>query len=339
MANIGKERTQRVSRPYAAGVSALAPPYSARRLVLQLANAAVHHPTRITHRVTSRNLHTWQQFRGRTMHCNLCGNEGPIYFEWPDLGRHETHHIGVLRETLRCTHCHSRMRDRAIAAGLLSLLGDRYGVTATSIADLVGRLPDGMRILDTDADSRMSRLLASTPGFSRSLFLPGERNGEFVRDGIINADLQDMPFADHYFDVIITSDVMEHVRYVDRAHREIARCLRPHGTYLFTVPYDPTLARTWKLIDPDTEVLLVFPPHMHGDQVRGQIASYRVFGRDFLNELRSCGLPGGFTPITDPAAGVFDGDLFTCHPAPVMPTPRHPDADVTRANELLPTAT
>jgi SAM-dependent methyltransferase len=93
-------------------------------------------------------------------------------------------------------------------------------------------------------------------------------------------DLEHIPFPDRSFDIVITTEVMEHVRHVDTAHREIARCLDEDGTYLFTVPYDASLARTWQLIDPVTDEPLVRPMHMHGDPgLREEgIKSYRVFG-------------------------------------------------------------
>jgi hypothetical protein len=109
---------------------------------------------------------------------------------------------------------------------------------------------------------------------------------------------------------------MEHVRYVDRAHREIARCLDPQGTYVFTVPYDPALAETWDLIDPVTDEPLAHPMHMHGDPgMRDEgIKSYRVFGRDLVDDLREWGLDARWSPVDDPAIGVFDADLWLAAP-------------------------
>ncbi len=125
--------------------------------------------------------------------------------------------------------------------------------------------------------------------------------------------LEDLPFADETFDIILTTEVMEHVRHVDAAHREIARCLTKSGSYLFTVPYDGDMAETWVLIDPVTDEQLVFPPHVHGDPgMRSQgIKSYRVFGRDILDELHEAGLDGTFHTVERPDVGIFGGDLFT----------------------------
>ena len=57
------------------------------------------------------------------------------------------------------------------------------------------------------------------------------------RSNTSNQNLEQLTFSDNSFDIVITSDVMEHVRLDDRAHQEIRRVLKPGGVYLFTVPH------------------------------------------------------------------------------------------------------
>ena len=49
-------------------------------------------------------------------------------------------------------------------------------------------------------------------------------------------DICAMPFADDSFDLVLATDVIEHVEEDDGALREIARVLRPGGALLLTVP-------------------------------------------------------------------------------------------------------
>jgi SAM-dependent methyltransferase len=51
-----------------------------------------------------------------------------------------------------------------------------------------------------------------------------------------HGDICAMPFADDSFDLVLATDVIEHVEEDDGALREIARVLRPGGTLLLTVP-------------------------------------------------------------------------------------------------------
>jgi len=291
-------------------VSRLAPKASVRRTLAKTAVQVARDPKTLRHRVNAHNLRELARYRRVEARCNICGHTGPLLYELPDLARFAEHHIQPLRETLRCRSCESKMRDRALAAGLLGVVADRYDVRASTIEELATRLPDGVRILETDANSRLAKRL---PTAVRSLYYPDREPGEVVRDdGAVNVDLEAMPFEDASFDVIITTEVMEHVRHVDVAHREIARCLDPQGTYVFTVPYDPALAETWDLIDAETDEPIVLPMHMHGDPgMRDEgIKSYRVFGRGLVDDLCGWGLDARFAPVDDPAIGTFDADLW-----------------------------
>jgi len=293
-------------------IGRVAPPFSTRRLALQLLAQGVRDPRTLRPRVNAHNLREWHRYRRTEARCNLCGHVGTLRYDLPDLETFARHHIRPLRETLRCRGCHAKMRDRVLAAGLLDALAAR-GVHAETIDELAGRIPADLRILDTDAHSRIARRLRDHPGLTRSLYLPGKVNGEMLDDErMLNVDLEQMPFDDGTFDVVITSEVMEHVRHVDTAHREIARCLTADGIYLFTVPYDAGLASTWVLIDPETDEELVSPPHIHGDPMirEAGIKAYRVFGRDIVDDLAGAGLRAAFSPVDRPETGIFEGDLF-----------------------------
>jgi ubiquinone/menaquinone biosynthesis C-methylase UbiE len=52
------------------------------------------------------------------------------------------------------------------------------------------------------------------------------------------ADLTDLPFADSSYDLIICSDVLEHIKEDELAFYHLGRVLKKGGTLLITVPYD-----------------------------------------------------------------------------------------------------
>ena len=294
------------------GPADLAPLGTDRRLALQLVKTTAQEPRSTFHRLSGPNIASWYRFRRTHATCNICGRRGSLLYEMPDVTILGSMHIGTLRETLRCRGCCGKMRDRVMAGALLDAVEKASGVRAATIDELALVLPDDLRILDTDANGRIARRLAHRPGVFTSLYRPELPVGELLGDGVVNVDLEQIPFEDDRFDVILTTEVMEHVRFVDRAHREIARTLAPGGRYVFTVPYDESLERTWRLIDPETDEFLVHPPHMHGDLgMRDEgIKSYRVFGRDIVEELGTFGLDTTFRWVDDEASGIFHGDLF-----------------------------
>lgn len=59
--------------------------------------------------------------------------------------------------------------------------------------------------------------------------------------GRVTAEMTRMPFADGSFDVVVASEVVEHIPDIGLALSEAARVLRPRGRLVITVPYRETL--------------------------------------------------------------------------------------------------
>ena len=254
----------------------LAPYNSDRRMILRVLRETAQSPGTLVQRLNPTNFSHWFKYRKHLFDCPVCGHaERPLY-DFPNLALRRAHRIGVLRETLQCRNCFASLRERSLALALLKYLNGRWSLDLTSIADLAARGLDGLRILDTDNFSGISRLLRDCQGFMRCSYRPDHPWGHEFEPGYFNVDLQNISFADESFDVILTSDVMEHVRDCDTAHAEIFRALRPGGAYVFNVPFEEASAEGIRLVDTQTEkdVFLV-PPQLHGDPLTGGILAYR----------------------------------------------------------------
>lgn len=55
------------------------------------------------------------------------------------------------------------------------------------------------------------------------------------------ADLENLPYKDSFFDVIISTDVLEHVFDYHKCIHEILRVLKPDGVFIMRVPYNENL--------------------------------------------------------------------------------------------------
>jgi SAM-dependent methyltransferase len=53
---------------------------------------------------------------------------------------------------------------------------------------------------------------------------------------ILASDITDLPFFDNFFDMVICSEVLEHIADQDKAVKEITRVLRPGGDLVVSVP-------------------------------------------------------------------------------------------------------
>jgi GT2 family glycosyltransferase/glycosyltransferase involved in cell wall biosynthesis/SAM-dependent methyltransferase len=232
--------------------------------------------------------------------CNVCGQS--THFK--TLGSDN------LRESLLCDVCGASCRNRSLAWGLLSLVGNG---TVRSIAEL-SSMKSGPRILDTDCFGPMFALLSKAEFYTSSMYAPDRPFGKLIKPKILNMDLQAMTSPDDSYDVVLTSDVMEHVRRDHAAHREIHRCLKAGGYYVFTVPYVPGWASTQIRVDGsgDEDVCLMEKQY-HGDPLSGDgILVYRIYGQDLLRDLKQIGFTVEFMDRPEPQLGILTKDLFVC---------------------------
>lgn len=103
------------------------------------------------------------------------------------------------------------------------------------------------------------------------------------------ADARDLPFADDSFDVVIASEVMEHIAEDEVALREIARVLKPTGRVAITVPRRGPERVCWALSDdyhaaPGGHVRIY---HREELAARMERAGLRVEGHHYAHALHS----------------------------------------------------
>jgi SAM-dependent methyltransferase len=104
--------------------------------------------------------------------------------------------------------------------------------------------PGRLRILDygcgTGGNSLSYEAFGSVCGVEpdlRAVQLAARRGGAVL----CRASGTDLPFRPASFDVVVASDVLEHIDDDARAVGEIARVLRPGGAFIFSVPAHPWL--------------------------------------------------------------------------------------------------
>jgi SAM-dependent methyltransferase len=131
------------------------------------------------------------------------------------------------RESLFCEHCGCSLRVRRIAEVLVRL----YGRGGTTLSELVHEDAFGaLRIGEINAIGRMHPFLVTVSGLVHVEY-PEE-------------DIQALSWEDRSFDLVLTSETIEHVPDPRRALEETYRVLRPGGRHVFTVPVDSSLLRS-----------------------------------------------------------------------------------------------
>ena len=97
----------------------------------------------------------------------------------------------------------------------------------------------------------------------------------------LHMDITDILFKDETFNVIICSNILEHVPDDAKAMQELYRVLKPTGWMMAQVPIDGSLETTFEdpTVTTPTERARLF----------GQDDHVRQYGRDFVNRLESAG--------------------------------------------------
>jgi SAM-dependent methyltransferase len=210
-----------------------------------------------------------------------------------------------LRETGRCSHCGATNRNRQVAAAACQALADRASKGLRSLVDL--RALSGVVVYNTEAQGALHDVLHTMPGYLASEYLgPDHAPGEVVGH-TRHEDLQGLSFADDSIDLVLSSDVFEHVPDPYRGHTEIWRVLRPGGHHVFTVPFhqhshlDDVRAR----ITDDGELELLAEPINHDDPVRPEgVLVFTIFGLEMLVKLAELGFDTQMYRLWNPVQGI-----------------------------------
>ena len=170
-----------------------------------------------------------------------------------------------------CPHCGSLERHRVLALVL-------EGLTPTLAAARI--------VLDVAPVPVLSRLLARDTG---GLYLPIDIDpAADSRRVMMQADLTRIPLPDDSVDVIMCTQVLEHVPDDLAAMREIRRVLSPNGIAFVNIPFRPGTVTDEDPSAPVEERIRRF----------GQADHVRFYGDDFDDRLRAAGL--GFVHTTGP---------------------------------------
>jgi SAM-dependent methyltransferase len=194
----------------------------------------------------------------------------------------------AVRESHVCGICGANYRMRVQARTLLRLLGMHR---TRALFEKLSTQPE-FSIYETATHNvfRNADMLA-LKNYVSSEYFNQAKPGEFV-NGVMNQTLEGLTFADESFDVVLTSEVLEHVVDLDRALAEIRRVLKPGGLHVFTVPNDPQLlhsAERARFVQ--GKIVHMKPPVFHGDSLREEgILAFRDFGSNATAYLSRPGL-------------------------------------------------
>jgi len=129
---------------------------------------------------------------------------------------------------------------------------DSFAQSRGRLEFLVSRLPSGSRVLNVGVGNGIFEVLSLKKGIDIWSLDPSERAIERLRKTLQVGEKaqvgysQSMPFSDAQFDVVVMSEVLEHLdnTVLDTTLAEVCRVLQPGGLFLGTVPARENLAES-----------------------------------------------------------------------------------------------
>jgi len=208
--------------------------------------------------------------QGRIEPCAVCGKTRPMLYRRRVIPDRLVELWGLCprqaealarKESCDCSACGAKLRARRLARVVLEL----YPTGARSLRDWV--LSDEVRPLRIAEINRIDGIheaLAGLPGFKPSDFTPGAELGVTV-NGVRCEDFTRLTYPDASFDLVLTSETIEHVPDLAAALAECRRVLVPGGRHVFTAPVNPDVARTFPRarLTPDGSVEHLAPAIAH----------------------------------------------------------------------------
>jgi SAM-dependent methyltransferase len=226
--------------------------------------------------------------------CLVCGRPGRFRITSDNL-----------REDVVCEHRHSFNRQRQLAYVLL-----RERVGPAGLARGLSTLPPGTRVWNLEAGRALHERLAAHLGtaYLGTEFLGVGLPSGATRGGIMHVDVQRTHFPDASFDVVLSSDVLEHVPDVAAAISETMRVLRPGGVHVFTVPFYEHRFTTERraVVDEDGTIRHLLPAIYHDDPVSpAGVLVYNIFAPELLCELEDAGFAPRLHCVRSPVPGIL----------------------------------
>jgi SAM-dependent methyltransferase len=278
------------------------PPLWLKKLLLPLYNGCVH---------SLRELVVYAQaiWSRRFERCTCCGKDALMLYrrrvipnrlsELWELSPRITEAL-CRKESSNCSRCGAKLRARRLAQVLIDL----YPVSppAQSLAEWV-KHPNvaNLKIAEVNKVDGLHDTLAKLPTLAYSDFHEGAATGSYVNQ-VRNEDLSALSYANNSFDLVITSETLEHIPNLQAALTEIHRVLVPGGRHVFTVPLLPGVPTTYarSVIDPTGRIHHLAPPICHpGGDIGYPV--FTEFGADFSQILQAAGfaVTVHFGPVCD----------------------------------------
>jgi len=187
------------------------------------------------------------------------------------------------KESMFCPVCGSSMRSRALARGIIK--SRPFGGVNNLVEWVEKASKVGLKVAEINYCGDLHPTLNKLPGLVLSQYDEVSFRARLFNwlKGIKKEDITNLSYEDSRFDLVVHSEVLEHVYDVDKALSECRRVLKPNGVCVFTIPVIME-RKTRKRAEVDIKtgkVKHLLSPSYHGSGEKSNLVFWE-FGGDFV---------------------------------------------------------
>ncbi len=188
-----------------------------------------------------------------------------------------------IREGEYCLCCRSSARARIFSQGFIKTINTLTNSNFLFLNQLIkSHKYKTLKIAEINSCANLHKYLSKSHNLYFSDY--GSTNPKIPSEDIMN-----LSYKNNFFDIVINTDVLEHVPNYTKALSEISRVLKTGGYYIFTVPilFDrKTIQRC--SIDKNGKIKHIKTPSFHGEYSKhlSDRIVFWEFGNDFIDKLK-----------------------------------------------------
>lgn len=227
------------------------------------------------------------------MRCNICGLAQKYYLQKQVISSQlarawkiTSHEVEAFnrRESSLCHGCGNSLRSRSLARAIMRSFPT--GLKSIVFADWVKYAQTKkLKIAEINFCGQLHPYLAKNRHTTTTQYLENTWRAKIFNylKGIRSQDITALTFPDNSFDLVLHSEVLEHVSDPALALSQCLRVLKPGGICLFTIPLIMSRQTKRKAkLDPSTRRLTYLgKPSYHGSGENDNLVFWE-FGGDFL---------------------------------------------------------
>lgn len=192
-----------------------------------------------------------------------------------------------LRESSFCSKCDSSLRSRVLAKAIMLNFPESKSKFFVDWVEWAAK--NKLAVAEINYCGQLHQFLAKIPRIKTSQYQENTLKARITNllKGIRREDITNLSYQDNSFDLVIHSEVLEHVSDVNRSLSECRRVLKPGGQCIFTIPLiiSRKTRRRAKLNSKSKKIKHYVRPSYHGSGEKDNLVFWE-FGGDFVKKNR-----------------------------------------------------